>query len=343
MSRTSSIPGTKLHIAGFPKTLIIYKIPGSSVFQMRAYVAGRLVRRSTKTEVLSQAQATAKAFYHELLLRKAQGKPVTEGSTFKKAVESLLDEDRQRVARGERKESLVRDAESIFTKALIPFFQRDHIGSIDYKRISEYLDQLKNKRDGKAISTSTAKNHLIFLRKVLKHAWKIGMVDKMPVFPTLSSQANPREWFSDQQYKLLRQTIKDSMGTTVKKTYQPIDDELRFVTTFLVNTFLRPADIKNLKNKHIAVVETKDAKYLRINTPDSKTVKSPVVSMEAAVGLYKDLTEFNKAKGYGGPDDYVFSPAMKNRGYAFQTMRLQFNHVLEKAGLKHTDGVPRTL
>lgn len=54
---------------------------------------------------------------------------------------------------------------------------------------------------------------------------------------------------------------------------------------------------------------------------------------------------FGKALGFGEPDDFVFFAALsKDRGYAFQTMRLQVNYVLEKAGLKMSDdGQPRTL
>lgn len=332
--RTTAIHGSKIPIPGYPKTLRLYKIPASQFFQVKARVNGVRVKRSTKTENLSEAIAIAKAFYNELLVKASKQQPLIESKNFEKVVKSLIQEDQGRVDRGERSEHLVRDAESIFESELLPFFRKYHVREIGYEQIQEYIQSKKG------IKTNTLKNHIIFLRKALKHAHKKGLLDKLPIFPTLSIKANPREWFTLQQYDHLRKVIKDCKGETAKKTYVPITDELRHLTTFLVNTFLRPNDIKELRHRHIEVVETKKLKYLRIMPPTSKTTDSPVVSMSAALYVYEDLKKLNG----NNPEDFVFFPALKNRGYAFQTMRLQFNHVLEKAGLKQVDGrVPRTL
>jgi integrase len=83
--------------------------------------------------------------------------------------------------------------------------------------------------------------------------------------------------------------------------------------------------------------------FLRIKPPSSKTVNTPVVTMAAAVGIYEDITEHNKEVGYGNPEDFVFFPHLKNRDFAMQTMRRQFDHCLDIAKLKHSGGVPRTL
>lgn len=333
--RTSSIAGTKEGIPGYPATLHIYKIPASKFYWVKAALNGKRIKRSLKTESRSAAITAAKDFYNELLLKKAQGKPLLDRSDFIKAAEGLLAVDKTRVARGERKESMVRDIEAILDKDLLPFFRKDHLKNINFQRITEYVDRLQERK----LSTATIKNHFIILRKILKHAWKMELLDKLPIFPTLSSKAHPREWFTEAQYERLRKTITELKGTVVPKTYTPITDELRLLITFLVNTFLRPQDIKNLKNKHVTIMNNK---YLRITTPDSKTVKSPVVSMRAAVFIFRDLMRLNGTTAKS--DEYLFLPKLKNRGYAFQTMRLQFNHALEKAGLKYgEDGTPRTL
>ena len=101
----------------------------------------------------------------------------------------------------------------------------------------------------------------------------------------------------------------------------------------MVNTFLRPPDLKHLKNKHVEVVKTKKTQYLRIRAL-SKVGPSPVISMEAGVGIYEKLLELHG--DLAGPEDFVFFPALKNRQFAFETLRRQFNHVLDKAGLKHS-------
>ena len=67
--------------------------------------------------------------------------------------------------------------------------------------------------------------------------------------------------------------------------------------------------------------------------------------MEAAVRIYADLCKVQKHLGRPcGKDDYVFYPHLPNREFALQTMRRQFDAVLDRAGLKKAaTGEPRTL
>ena len=67
--------------------------------------------------------------------------------------------------------------------------------------------------------------------------------------------------------------------------------------------------------------------------------------MENCVGIYKDLVEFQKQNGRThGKEDYVFFPNLTNRDFSLQTMRRQFDHILDKCDLKQTpNGEPRTL
>jgi hypothetical protein len=78
----------------------------------------------------------------------------------------------------------------------------------------------------------------------------------------------------------------------------------------MVNSWLRPSDIKSLQNKHIEIVKQKGGtQFLRIRPTTSKTVNTPVVTMAAAVGIYEDITKYNKKLGFGNADDYVFYPS----------------------------------
>jgi hypothetical protein len=77
-SHTDPIPDTVTSVPGYPNTLQVYMIPASSYWQTRAYIGKRLVRRSTKTAVRSKTIVFAKDFYHELLLKRTQGQPLTE-------------------------------------------------------------------------------------------------------------------------------------------------------------------------------------------------------------------------------------------------------------------------
>jgi len=338
--RNAVIPESLESVKGLPTTVKLFRIPASSVWQVRAWFDGRMIKRSTKTDSKAEAIAAAKAFYNHLLLRQSQHQPLTASHSFERVANDLLAEDQKRVDRGERAATLVSDAKYIFEKDLVRFFRNYKIKDINFQIIQLYVDDLTKRNVG----SNTIRNHFIYLRKILKHGWKLGYLDKLPIFPTISVQDNAREWFSVEQYKLLRETLVKEVGARPPKVYMPITDELRYLTTFTVNTFLRPpADIKDLRNRDITVVKNKKSSYLKI-IAESKVNPSTVISMPAAVGVYEDLMKFNKALGFGAPDDYVFFPSLVNRKYAMQTMRLQFNHVLEKAGLKKTrSGVDRTL
>lgn len=337
-SPMTPIPDSFQTIQGYPSKLKVYRVTASPYWQMRTWMDGRMICRSSKSESLTAARELAKEFYNELLLKKAQNKSLVQTSEFKTVATSMIAEDKSRVERGERAATLVSDAEYILEKDLLPFFAKDPLKSIGYQRIIDYTARLQDRKVG----SNTIKNHFIVLRKVLKHAHQLNLIDKLPIFPKVSVQDNPREWFTKEQYKTLRETLKVCVGQQPKdkKCHYAITDELRLLTTFLVNTFLRPADIKDLQHRDITVVENKNTRYLRIKA-DSKTKPSVVISMPDAVGIYKSLRELNK--GHMEPDDFVFLPALTNRGYAFQTLRLQFNHVLELADLKKTAGPDRTL
>jgi hypothetical protein len=91
---TDPIPATvssaiNTSVPGYPNTLQIYMMPASSYWQVRAYIGKTLVRRSTKTDVRSKPIVFAKYFFDELLLKRAQGQPLTEGSDFESTAQAL--------------------------------------------------------------------------------------------------------------------------------------------------------------------------------------------------------------------------------------------------------------
>jgi integrase len=101
----------------------------------------------------------------------------------------------------------------------------------------------------------------------------------------------------------------------------------------MVYTFLRPGDIRQLKNKHIEVILGK-YNYLRITPPEVKRHRSAMVSMPQAVGIYNRVKAFNTANGFGGPEDYVFFPQESNRQFALSTIGWLFSWILKELGLK---------
>jgi integrase len=335
--RSNPILNTLEEVPGLPIKVKLCKIPASPFYYVRTWIDGKPILRSMKTEKQGEARKAARAFYDELLLKKAKGQPLTEGGHFKKVFDDLQKTDKARVDRGDRKDSLTKDSAYIFNKDLLPFFGKDQLKAIDFKRITEYVAHV----EARGISGKTVKNHLIVLSKMLKHAHKLNLLDRLPIFPTIEVKDNPREWFTEQQYERLKVVIVQEVkaGTVVNR--HPITNELLYLTIFMANAFLRPSDIKHLQTKHIMMYEEPD-KYLLIRAK-SKVKTGESVTMPIAVDVYKRLTAMNTKLGFGKPDDYVFFPGL-SRSYAMQTMQRQFKYVLVKYGMKTgVDGAPRTL
>ena len=109
--------------------------------------------------------------------------------------------------------------------------------------------------------------------------------------------------------------------------------EMNWLIRFMVYTFLRPGDIRQLKNKHIEIISGK-FNYLRLTPPQIKRHKAPTVSLPQAVNIYKTVLKHHTAQGFGGPEDYVFFPEEKNRLRALNTIGWLFNWIMNYLGLK---------
>jgi hypothetical protein len=321
-------------IKGYPSVLKLFKCAESRYWQVSVYLDSRSIRKSTKTVEKASAVRFAKQFYNNLLLKQAQNLPLSQSPLFNIVAEALFEEDQAKVDRGERAKSLVSDNRYIYEADLLKFFHNSNIKDITYKRLTDYIKHLKT-RGKKPVGSKTIKNHFILINKILKHANKLGYIDKLPVFPTITAKDNPREWLNNNQYTSLLAETDKAIKEQVKVRFIPITIHLRYLIEFVTNSFLRPPDIKTLKHRQIALVTGKAGEYLRIMAY-SKVKPAPVVTMPAAAVIYKLIG--------GDPDSYVFFPEYKNRDYAMSTMNRQFNYVLNAAGLKEgPNGAHRTL
>jgi site-specific recombinase XerD len=325
-SRANPIPGTVETVKGYPSVLKIFRCLESRFIQVQAYMDGYTVRRSTKTESKAEAKEFAKKLWNELLLKQSRNQPLTKNGNFEKVALDLIQYDQTRVDQGDRKQSMVADIEYILKSDLSEFFKRDHVKAIDFARIREYKEHLQKRK----LSSSTIRNHFIVLRKVLKHARRMGIMHHEPEFPAMEVKDNPREWFSEEEYPHLLKTIDSAIKEGIKVRYVPITQELRDCVEFAVSTFTRPHDLKALQHKHVEVKKRPNGfTYLRLMCY-SKKEASPVVSMERAVAIYERI------KGKAKPDDYLFFNAYK-RSHAMSIMAKQFKYILEKAGLYQSD------
>ena len=123
----------------------------------------------------------------------------------------------------------------------------------------------------------------------------------------------------------------NSAGAYIKRESVPI--EMRWLIRFMVNSFVRPVDIKLIQHKHIEIITGQNT-YLRLNLPETKRHRGQVVTMRAAKGVYESLKKHQKARGFGNQNDYLFQPEAKDREGAIQLITTHFRKVVEKANLR---------
>jgi hypothetical protein len=197
------------------------------------------------------------------------------------------------------------------------------------------------------------------LKRILQIALDDGAIYKLPTFPKLKTKSIPRGSFSLPEYwalvkasKKLVDTKDDghenllthrstSAGAFKKRDTVPF--EMRWLIRFMVNSFIRPVDIKLIQHKHIEVI-TGPSTYLRLNLPETKRHTGQVVTMRAANSVYQSLKQHQESRGYGKPNDYLFLPEAKDREGAIQLLTTHFRKILEKANLRTGQyGQQRTL
>jgi integrase len=197
-----------------------------------------------------------------------------------------LIEQEQLIERGERSSKMNINDKQKLEKDILPYFKGMNIKDITYKHLDNYITTLRQRN----LKPPTINNHLSLIHKILVLSQRENLIDRLPTFPKVKRKDPPRGWFNNDEYKLLLKTVKEEIQKkTIVRSHQ-ITDEMRFLITFMVNSFLRPSDVKNLKHRNIQIVE-KEHKYLRIQTDESKTVNTPIVTMENCVGIYKDLLD----------------------------------------------------
>jgi len=67
-----------------------------------------------------------------------------------------------------------------------------------------------------------------------------------------------------------------------------ITREIQLLIPFMVYTFIRPTDVKNLQHKHIEIKSGEEGDYLWMPLPPSKRHSKPMTSMPWATYYYKN-------------------------------------------------------
>lgn len=333
----------------YPEALKIYRIPASSHWQVRYFIDGKYIRKSTGTDNKAEAITFAKNLFDSVRLadRLDQQK---HPHTFAAAARRFIQHQASQIAAGDIDARNQYEDQNKLNTDILPYFQTMDVTQITKQTINEYLASLTNRH----LRKSTRNKHIGVIRKVLKQACDTGILKSLPTFPTIGQDANPRGWFDKDEYRTLRNTAKKYAkeeyvahafvkGKSVRRVVY--SDEFYDFLIFSVNVFIRISDIKLLQNKHIKIVEQDKNIGLAIRPPNKgKTIDRNSISMRAAVPVYKRLLDRHQKLGLGGPEDYVFYPEHKNRQYALNVIRRLFDHLLHQTNLKtDANGIPRTL
>ncbi len=252
----------------------------------------------------------------------------------------ILGQEKHKVSRNEVTEGTYRMTKVRLETNIAEFFAFTDLRRINTASIQQFINFLSDKE----LSTPTIVGYIAQLRKVLRYLVEKDIIQQMPLFPKMKVTQKPRGAFTVTEYaavlrqaKVLRNHVfvwnKPDTRFHIKPVYRSMPLEMNWLIRFMVYTFLRPGDIRQLKNKHIEIISGK-FNYLRLTPPEIKRHKAPTVSLPQAVNIYKTVLKHQTAKGFGGPEDYVFFPEEKNRLRALNTIGWLFNWIMNSLGLK---------
>ena len=342
-------------VPGMPSKLKIYKVAISPYWWTRVYVDGRYRMKSLKTEKLKEAQDAAKKFFYQVLIDAQLGTAPSASSKVSRsfiAVGSKLIET-QNVPDMVRR---YHDDRLRFNKELVPYFGEKDIGEITSADVGAFAKQLM--LAGKAPATTN--QYLIVLRKILRFACDNRLIPAIPNFPRVKGKTTmtKRDYFPMDEYKLLVTTIEEMTGEGVEVRGVSVTLEFKYLVQFMVNSFIRPSDLRVLRRSHVkvqtnpAVRKNADKQYLLLTHPATKTTDQEVVTMPAAYGVYKSLITLQdekvkalkakKSKAVGKYTDHLFFPEYPNRSTMIAVAGRIFSAVVKRAGLQ-VEGEKHTL
>jgi hypothetical protein len=362
--RTVPIPNSITAVPGYPNKLAVYRIAASKFWQVRCWIAGRTHKSSTKTTALRAAQSFARQYYELLLvkhhssnlstdvaLNASASTKVLPAQTFGALAAQMYANEQARYERGEFAKESVQVMRNRLDAHILPRWAKNSAADIDYVALLSFVQFLS-----KTMSTITVSQYLVVVRKVLTHAIAIGTLDKLPVFPKIKVTTNSRGAFTPTEYwkivrcaRKLRNTLHPDCFGLLRKNYkirsadQRMPPDMAWICVFMVNSFIRPSDLKFLKHKHVEVVRGQNT-YLRLTLPETKKHDKPIVTLQPAVRVYEQILKHQKPRNLAYADDYLFLPHIKDRNYANTAFCLYFNWILAETGLKQgANGQPRSM
>jgi len=370
-TRTVPIPSSITPVPGYPDKLVVFKIAASKYWQTRCWLNGVTHRKSTKTQSLRVAQSVARRFYEQLVAGAykqthtatrtnsalhtatpvAPVTPVAPKYTFAAVAAQMLNNEHARVQRGEFSSASLRVLHNRMDAHILPRWAMHSPADVDYAQLLHFSQHLSS-----TLSSITVSQYLIAVRKVLQMAVHLGVMQHLPQFPKIKIVTVPRGAFTPTEYwrilRTARRLCAQQHPATVNLTHKHfklrpteyrMPPDVAWVIGFMVNSFIRPSDLRTLKHRHVEVVRN-NSTYLRLTLPQTKLHGKPIVTLQPAVRLYEHMLRVRAHTVLTAADDYLFLPELKDRQYAQFVLAYYFNWVLADTELKAgPHGQSRTL
>ena len=285
------------------------------------------------------------------------GSVLTQGAMrlnrFDALAEQLLEAEGQRVKRGELSAASVGILRNRLDAHVLPFFKYIPPSQVTPALMDAFVKRLTDFQ----MSSTTVSQYLVVIRKLLKLAIRHGFLSEIPELPEVKVANRPRSMLSLKDYAAVVRTayrlsrqgvkapeVKASTGHRERFWVAPrnlsLAPDMAWAIRFMVNSFVRPGDLRQLKHKHVQVVRG-ESLYLRLTLPETKRHDTPMVTLRPAVQVYESALAHAKSLGFGRPDDYVFLPGESDRGYALAVLGFWFKWVMREAGVSPVDSLGR--
>ena len=280
-------------------------------------------------------------------------KGAMRANNFDVLAEQLIEHENQRVQRGELSAASVGILKNRLNAHVLPHFKYIPPSQVTPMMMDAFVKRLTDSQ----LSSTTVSQYLVVVRKLLKLAIRHGFLREVPELPSVKVANRPRSMLSLAEYAAVVRTahrlsrwgstapeVKASNGHRERFWVQPrhlnLPPDMAWAIRFMVNSFVRPGDLRQLKHKHVQVVRGSSV-YLRMTLPQTKKHDAPMVTLRPAVQVYEAALAKAQRDGHGGPADYVFLPEEKDRNYALAVLGFWFKWVMREAGVASEDAMGR--
>ena len=327
-------------VRGYPSSLVIYKTAASRFYWVRCFFNGKYKVKTTKSEYIKSAKEFAAQFYKDTLLSSVTTKTSDRNKQFAVVGNLFFQSTKKNSTASTYKADYNR-----YTQHILKEFNQQEVDTITNAQISQFVEKLH----ATGIKPATIKHHIIVLRKILKFAIANDLMTNLPVFPRITGKLQTslkRDYLTLPEYDLVCKCADElaQKKTTVQGI--TITIEMKYLIQFMVNSFIRPSDLRVLKHKHINHLKDGETEWLELTHPATKTNANAVQAMPVSVHIYRNLMDYRKeTKLKTTPNDFVFLPEFseKQRNKVMQIVAKLFKRIVAETGIEEKTDKKLTL